>query len=262
MNTDAIFSSEDVAKLRLLLSTFQDGSGMLNNGLLPGWRDFERAVASVLQVEALESKYVFDVVIEQDGFYRGISCKMGNTFDGIESKARILIELSNSSKDFQDGLENRGIARETWKIGPQITGDALLSILQERYREDGMRLGIDINYAKSCHLILSYSLKLRIYQLFQFPLSLPEASEVVWTHHLGTKLTSKGHLRGVEIASGQKIFEWYADSGGQFKYWPSVSQAIWRSEPFYLEPLPPSVQSASYLENKARSYFQGLWPDE
>jgi len=261
MNPDIILSDEAVVKLRLILSTFQDGSGMLNGGRLPGWRDFERAVASVLQVEALESKYVFDVIVEKAGSYRGVSCKMGNTFDGIESKDRILLELSNSSKDFQDGLESRGIPRDDWKIKPQDAGNALLSILQDRYKEEGRSIGVEIDYARSCHLILSYSLKLGLYQLFQFPLILPTASGLIWSHHTSTKSTSKGHLRGIDATSGQKIFEWYADSGGQFKYWPSVSQAIWKSNPFHLEPLPSSIESASYLENKARSYFQTLWPD-
>ena len=41
-------TTQEVEKLRLILSTFQDGSGQLalsDGRTLPGWRDFERALA-------------------------------------------------------------------------------------------------------------------------------------------------------------------------------------------------------------------------
>jgi hypothetical protein len=37
-----------------------------------------------------------------------------------------------------------------------------------------------------------------------------------------------------------KIFEWYGESGGQLKYYPRVQDALWKSKPFRLEPLPPN----------------------
>lgn len=61
-----LLTAQDLAKLRLVLSTYQDGTGMLaasNGRTLPGWRDFERAVAGVFAGESQESKYVFDVVL-------------------------------------------------------------------------------------------------------------------------------------------------------------------------------------------------------
>ena len=64
-------TEQEVEKIRLLLSVYQDGSGMLalDNGLsIPGWRDFERAVAAALggkppKGEGQEGKNVFDVSI-------------------------------------------------------------------------------------------------------------------------------------------------------------------------------------------------------
>src|SRR5690348_17258987 len=54
-----------IEKLRLILSTYQDGTGMLisNGRNLPGWRDFERAVAIAFNGKAQESKHVFDVIV-------------------------------------------------------------------------------------------------------------------------------------------------------------------------------------------------------
>ncbi len=59
-----LLTAEDLGKLRLVLSTYQDGTGMLaasDGKTLPGWRDFERAVAAVFTGESQESKYVFDI---------------------------------------------------------------------------------------------------------------------------------------------------------------------------------------------------------
>lgn len=55
----------ELTRLRLLLSTFQDGTGMLavdnNLATLPGWRDFERAVALTFGGVPSENKDVMDV---------------------------------------------------------------------------------------------------------------------------------------------------------------------------------------------------------
>ncbi len=59
-------TAQEVEKVRLLLSTFQDGSGMLakpGGGTLPGWRDFERTVAAVFNGVNQENKFIFDVLL-------------------------------------------------------------------------------------------------------------------------------------------------------------------------------------------------------
>lgn len=53
------------------------------------------------------------------------------------------------------------------------------------------------------------------------------------------------------------LFEWYGDSGGQFKYYPSVSDALWISEKFRLEPLDNAVELG--IEAKAAAYFPDKW---
>lgn len=53
----------EVEKLRLILSTYQDGTGqqVVRNGrTLPGWRDFERTVAAAFGGEPQESKFIKD----------------------------------------------------------------------------------------------------------------------------------------------------------------------------------------------------------
>ena len=55
---------QEFEKFRLILSTYQDGTGMLaaaSGRTLPGWRDFERAIALTFNGAASENKDIFDV---------------------------------------------------------------------------------------------------------------------------------------------------------------------------------------------------------
>jgi hypothetical protein len=97
-------SPNELLTLRLLLSTYQDGTGMLLNqeASLPGWRDFERAVALTFKGEALagkEGKNVFDVLLVNPNDSKikyGLSCKMRRELDRVQRDGRVTIELSNS----------------------------------------------------------------------------------------------------------------------------------------------------------------------
>jgi hypothetical protein len=64
--TGSIPTKAQIEKLRLILSTFQDGTGQLvfePGKSLPGWRDFERSVALAFDGVEQESKAIFDVLI-------------------------------------------------------------------------------------------------------------------------------------------------------------------------------------------------------
>ncbi len=53
---------QEIQKFRLILSTFQDGTGQLamkGGQTLPGWRDFERSIALTFGGETQESKSFF-----------------------------------------------------------------------------------------------------------------------------------------------------------------------------------------------------------
>ena len=70
----------EVEKLRLVLSSYQDGTGQLaqsDGSTLPGLRDFERSVALTFGGIAQESKAIFDVVIPApDGQSLYVDCPL------------------------------------------------------------------------------------------------------------------------------------------------------------------------------------------
>jgi len=228
----------EIERIRLLLSTYQDGTGMLEGGRQPGWRDFERSVATALGGEAPESKYIFDVLLHaQDGSDKqyGISCKMGKQLRRIERDKRAFMELSNSLKKFWDYLNTKGITQTNWEDNPREVGIGLIELVHQWHRQESLVHGGNVDISKSFYLVLSYDSG-GWYQFHQFPLRLPEPEALTW--YFPTRVTKEqtviGNLRA-DDAIGM-IFEWYGRSGGQLKYYPPIEQALWTSAKFQLEP--------------------------
>ncbi len=242
-----------------MLSIYQDGSGMqaLANGLsLPGWRDFERAVAAALGGkpplgEGKEGKDVFDVV-KSITPYRicGISCKMKG-YQGsrlLTTSNRVHIELSNSAKKFWQYLKTKGIDEANYRGKAVETGIALIELVTSWHHEASIsRGGITTDLDKSFYLALSWNLK-GDYQLHQFSLQLPNPMSLTWRFP-----ENEIHLCGYD-ATGM-LFEWYGESGGQLKYFPLSVNALWKSSPFRLEPLPTSEEIEYGLVSQGKRIF-------
>ena len=254
----------ELAKLRLLLSAFQDGTGMLavdGGGTLPGWRDFERAVALAFDGIASENKDIMDVRIpnpERNGVFFGISCKMRRELDRVRRDCRVTIELSNAARAFWNRLGNDGITVENhWGYSPQI-GAALVNLVREWHSSVSVVTGGDIDLAGSHYLTLMWN-RNGEYQLHLFPIALPDPESITWYHPL---VRRKGILQPGNAVCGNddsgRIFEWYGQSGGQLKYYPKASDAVWQSEVFTLEPLPQNTPHG--LISKAKLYYPNIWP--
>jgi len=251
----------EVERLRLILSTFQDGTGMLlqEDGLtLPGWRDFERAVALALGGEAQESKAIFDVLLPTDrpDIKYGLSCKMRGELNRIDRDGRVTLELSNSAGKFWDYLSTKGIHQRNYKKRPQEVGTALIELVGQWHREVSLEQGRNVDLSGSSYLALSWS-KSGWYQLHQFALRLPNPKHLQWYFPSVTKRDRKAVARRLngDDSSGT-LFEWYGESGGQLKFYPLAKTAIWSSDRFRLEPL-ENIEHG--ILAKVAAYFPQLW---
>ncbi len=255
----------EVEKFRLILSTYQDGSGQLaakGNLTLPGWRDFERTVAATFGGESQENKLVFDVLLFSSvpGIRYGISCKMRRTLDDTMRTGRVMLELSNSAGKFWKALDDYGLNQQNYKARPMQVGQALLNLVRGWHQEVSLSNGGSVEIEKSCYLALSWN-KLGNYQLFKFQLELPRAEDILWDFPLVED--AAGNQKPGRRLRGQDkqgvLFEWYGESGGQLKYYPLVADALWKSEIFSLEPLPQTDSDHFGIIAKARSYFPERW---
>jgi hypothetical protein len=254
-------TEREVEKLRLILSTYQDGTGMLqieDRMTLPGWRDFERAVALAFNGEAQESKSIFDVLLlseDRPNVRYGLSCKMRRELNKLKRTGRVSIELSNSAGQFWDYLKTKDINQSTYRNKPLAVGVSLIEVVERWHQAVSITRGGVVDLNKSFYLVLSWN-QARIYQLHQFPLTMPNAFELNWRFP-----AKKGGDEGRRLAAYDEsgvIFEWYGESGGQLKYYPPASSAIWSSDSFQLEPLADIEYG---IVKKAAAYFPHKWAE-
>ena len=257
-------SKSEQQRLMLVLSTFCDGSGMNNGGYLPGWRDVERTVAAVLGGTGSESKEVFDVTVSpaKTVFDVGFSVKCKNlsspqAMTTIEKAGRVYMELANSPAKFWDALREKNLTEAFFKekLQANVFGDVVLRTVHSWHlaaAENQRRTsGRELNIEKSVYLTLSNGTRVKnsenVYQWHSFPMRFP--NNIKWD------FLSDKCLRGFDPDyPSEALFDWYGVSGGQLKYYPRASNALFRSEQFSLK-APPAL----LLLEKAAKYFPADW---
>ena len=259
-------SEPELTRFRLLLSTFQDGTGMLalpQGATLPGWRDFERAVALSFGGIPSENKDIMDVRLPDParaGVFFGISCKMRRELHRVRRDGRVTIELSNAARAFWNRLSEDGITTENYRSHPQQVGIAIVNLVRAWHASASIENGGDVDLTGSCYLTLMWNTSGE-YQLHQFSIDLPNPNDLDW---YCPEVQRGGVPRvGNRISASDEdgtLFEWYGQSGGQLKFYPHVDTSLWASDTFRLEPLPPNTPHG--LLSKASLYYPDLWPAE
>jgi hypothetical protein len=222
---------------------------------LPGWRDFERAVASAFNGIAQESKAIYDVHLPEPevvGQYVGVSCKMRRELNRIARDGRVTLELSNSAGKFWTRLGELGINQTNYKTRPEEVGRALLELVESWHEAVSINNGGNVDIGRSFYLLLSWSRDAR-YQLHQFPIRLPDHGSLRW--YFAGQGGELGRCLKGDNDTGT-IIEWYGESGGQLKYYPLERNAVWQSDVFTLEPLTPGEYG---IAKKAEVYFPEKW---
>ncbi|MBV9848757.1 MAG: hypothetical protein JO250_03620 [Armatimonadetes bacterium] len=232
-----------------------------DNLTLPGWRDFERSVALAFSGRGSESKAVFDVLLTDEtraAVRYGLSCKMRKELNRIRRDGRVTIELSNSAGQFWDQLAAKHINPSNYRDNPQEVGITLIELVQQWHLAASIDRGGLVNLAKSYYLVLSWN-NAGLYQLHQFSLALPDPTKLRWYCPVKQVKGIAGLSRRINgDDEAGTIFEWYGESGGQLKYYPPASTAVWQSEPFRLEAL-PDVEHG--ILAKVAAYFPGRWAE-
>lgn len=250
----------ELERLRLLLSTYQDGTGQIRakGRTLPGWRDFERCCALAFGGTAVESKFFVDVIFPLDGTsFFGLDCKMRRELSLFDRQARIYVEVTNASRQLWSHLNSQGITEATLAQHSQQAGHGLLEAIATMKLEGSTAFpdGI-IDLESSSYLVLLWN-RDEAYQLFQLPLHLPSPPTLDWKLHVRARRDGTTATRLVGATPEGVLYEWYGGSGGQFKYYPPASDALWMSERFRLETLTENVDHG--IVAKAWTYFPEKW---
>jgi hypothetical protein len=252
---DRPMTPDEVERLRLILSTFRDGSGQFLKKIkayMPDYLDFERATAEVCGGKTSEDKGVFDVAVPvRGGKQFGISCKMA-TEQGSKFESSFM-ELSNSHKKFEDAFARN---RVEWRSQPELAGPVIVDLVMSWHQACSDRYDLD----SSKYLVLSHDTNWTEFRLLCYGLDLawpdPRA-EVEWVNEGNDGNDGPSTLCGY-ITDGSRrhrLWQLYQNSGGQLKYYPLLDWAEWVTEPFKLEL--PDIRG---LRHKVEEYFPGRWP--
>ena len=161
---------------------------------------------------------------------------------------------SQCGGEFWDHLNNKGYNTTNYRSHPAEVGAALTEVVEGWHENVSLQSGSTVDLGKSCYLVLSWDRPSGRYQLHQFDIDMPDPESLRWSFPPATGGAPGRRLVGEDEAG--KLLEWYGQSGGQLKYYPPVSTAIWASESFRLEPLPEGKYE---LVDKAELYFPELW---
>jgi len=243
-----------------MMSVFRDGFGQERDltGTRVGWRDLERVVSELLDGKALEKKHVFDVLVPSTnplGTVYGISVKskcLGRqrNIEMLDEDGRVYMELTNSPAKLWKPLKDMGIDENTFRkeTDAERIGISVIKTVHDWY----LNSGIDaIDLERSVHLNVSYSdpkkNEERLYQLHSFKLGFPKG--IRWA------FSSGACLRGYDPSNpGQPLIDWYGLSGGQLKYYPRTSSALYKTPVFTL--LKPKVWR---IEERSKVYWPSEW---
>ena len=244
---DRPLNGRELEKLRLTLSSFRDGSGQVTlkaGGSMPGFRDYERALAAVLEGTTPEDKGIFDVLIQAEGKPFGISCKM--TAMQPPKSLSSFMELSNAAATFRKHLLALQI---NWATDPTLAGPAIVDLVS------GWQTAVadSIDIAGSRYSVLAHDAKWRKFQVLCFPIKLKIADPKGAVDWLFEGASLNGYID--DGGRRHRLWQCYMNSGGQLKYFPLLSWADWVTETFCLEVAPIMSPLA-----KAQDYFKALWP--
>lgn len=253
---DRPFTADELEQMRLLLSLSRDGSGQYLKAIrafMPDYLAFERATAIVCGGETTENKGIFDVIVPGGGSTRlpfGVSCKMATAQPA--ARPSWFMELSNSAKKFHDAFAAAGV---DWVSEPDKAG-AILIELVERWHY-AVTDTVDVDASK--YLILAHDLGWREFQIAGLDLNLRRAdphTDVQWVSE-GGKPGKPSSIAGYIDVAGRRhrLWQFFANSGGQLKYYPLMDWAEWATPAFRLEVAPVRT-----LREKVDEYWPGLWP--
>ena len=249
---------KELTQLKLLMSTYTDGSGYEKNPdgtTRPGGRDLERIIAEWVGGTAPEGKSIFDITVSSSdkSSIHGISVKSKGfskqKFTDLNTDGRVYMELCNSPAKLWEPLKLKGIFEDDFENQRRADeiGNSILDTVHNWYINSGVD---NIDIAQSVHLTISY-LRHRseepAFQLHSFSLDFP--GNIIW------KYKSKKCLMGFDPDHPNEVlFDWYALSGGQLKYYPRVTKSIFSSEQFTLIKAPSLT-----VTEKAKGYWPELW---
>lgn len=228
----------ELALLKKFLATYRDGTGgnrESDGSSRADSRQIERCFAELLHGRTTESKAFYDFVVESNESggiaVRGASIKLKQVaklrdYTKQKTTMRSYLELSNSSAKDWALCKDHGLSEADFEAHrhPEKFGDVILARQQqERQASEQATIAGQPNksfVSRDCVFISVLYLPAlkgeRSWLVSTFAVQLPKPA--AWAF-AGKALVGRD-------ADGANLYEWYALSGSQFKYYPKLGSRL------------------------------------
>lgn len=285
MRSIAFFNKKPVdAEVTLLakfLGTFRDGSGNYpedDGTTRADYKQIEVSFAELLGGKAFGNKKYYDFCVSENDSggitVRGASIKSKELadiadFPKVNPNLRSHMEVSNSSAADWKLCAERGLTKADWIGDASITpaernalaqkfGQLILdrqSIQRQKHEDEYIKHGHAKKFAHDHSIFISLlytqpvgKKKERQYLVASYPIYLPKPHKWEFRAPRSSK-SGNPTLVGYDEEGGV-LYEWFALSGSQFKYYPKLKNALYLTPVFEL-PKPAPIT----LQQKARELF-------
>ncbi len=245
----------ELTLLRKFLGTYRDGTGgnrEADGSTRADSRQIERCFAELLHGRTTENKAFYDFVVEfNEGggiAVRGASLKSKELaelrdYPQQRSTMRAHLELSNANARDWALCAEHGLSEDDFRNhrkAEQFGSVILLRQQLERQQSEARYLqrrnvaNIRFVTNECVYISIMYSPENngeRLWLVSSFSTNLPQPSSWVFNSRA---------LVGLDT-DGERLYEWYALSGSQFKYYPKVSARLYGTELFDIPK--PSVET-------------------
>lgn len=249
-------NTSELTLLKKFLASYREGSGNLrepDGSSRADFRQIERCFAELLHGQTTENKAFYDFVVQSNEgggiAVRGASVKSKehdtlHAYTPHNQTIRSHLELSNSAAKDWALCQERGLSEALFRE-MKHADDFGEAVLERQHTERNMSQkaflaslpGANKSFVEQdcVYISLLYSPMVngeRTYLVSSFHAVLPNPDS--WTF--------KGkRLVGLD-ANGDTLYEWYALSGGQFKYYPKIKDRLHGTELFNLADYKPALE--------------------
>lgn len=255
-------TANELTLLRKYLATYRDGTGgqrEADGSSRADPRQIERCFAELLHGTTTENKFFYDFVIETNESggiaVRGASIKSKEISKLLEyprkpDSMRAHLEISNSAAKDWGLCAEHGLTEEDFRNHRRAADFGSVILQRQNYE----RLQAERSYTENSGKFFVHQDCVFISVLYSKPDRHNERHWMVSAFNVLLKPPKSWEFSGKALIGkdedGEKLYEWYALSGSQFKYYPKIATRLNGSDLFTLPK--PAIES---LRMKAGKLF-------
>jgi hypothetical protein len=250
-------NATELTLLKKFLASYREGSGNLresDGSSRADFRQIERCFAELLHGQTTENKAFYDFVVQSNEgggiAVRGASIKSKehetlHAYTSNNLSIRSYLELSNSAAKDWSLCRDRGLSEDLFR-NMQRADEFGQAVLDRQNTERQMTQKAYIDSLPGVNKLFVEQDCVYVSLLYS-PMVNGERTYLVSSFHAVLPAPANWSFKGKRLvgtdSAGGVVYEWYALSGGQFKYYPKITDRLHGTDLFTLADYKPALES-------------------